>query len=118
MYQRDVQLDLVMYGSFLILQGNMVALHLYDNGTENGLMETILLPKGQQGAWVYETVKNLDGVYYDYEVTVDGVRRRTADPYARAAGVNGYRSMVLDLRRTDPNGWDMDKAPEKTPEIL
>ena len=94
----------------------VVALHLYDNGTENGLMETILLPKGEQGVWIYETVRNLDGVYYDYEVTVDGVRRRTADPYARAAGVNGSRSMVLDLRRTDPEGWDMDQAPAKTPE--
>ncbi len=30
----------------------------------------------------------------------------TADPYARAAGVNGARSMIVDLARTDPPGWN------------
>ena len=93
-----------------------VALHLYSNGTADGLLETVLLPKGERGVWSYETQQNLDGVYYDYEVTVDGVRRRTADPYARACGVNGARSMVLDLRRTDPRDWEKDCPPAKTPE--
>ena len=82
-----------------------VALHLYDNGTFGGLLETVLLPRGEKGVWTYETLRNLDGVYYDFDVTVDGIRRRTADPYARACGLNGNRSMVLDLRRTDPKGW-------------
>ena len=35
----------------------------------------------------------------------------TADPYARAAGVNGARSMIVDLARTDPPGWEQDKRP-------
>lgn len=38
----------------------------------------------------------------------DGV----ADPWAHAAGVNGRRSMVVDLPRTDPEGWDADRMPE------
>jgi len=93
-----------------------VALHLYANGTGGGLLETVLLPQGEQGVWCYETCRNLDGVYYEYEVTVDGVRRRTADPYARACGINGSRSMVLDLKRTNPNGWKEDRPPEKPTE--
>lgn len=36
---------------------------------------------------------------------------RSADPYARACGLNGKRSMVVDLRQTDPEGWEADKAP-------
>jgi len=95
-----------------------VALHLYDNGTFGGLLETVLLPKGEKGIWTYETKQNLDGVYYDFDVTVDGIRRRTADPYARACGLNGNRSMVLDLKRTDPRGWDEDQAPAKQPEDI
>ena len=93
-----------------------VALHLYDNGTFGGLLETILLPKGERGVWTYETRQNLDGVYYDFDVTVEGVRRRTADPYARACGLNGHRSMVLDLRRTDPKGWAEDCPPPRAAE--
>lgn len=95
-----------------------VALHLYDNGTFGGLLETVLLPRGEKGVWTYETLRNLDGVYYDFDVTVDGIRRRTADPYARACGLNGNRSMVLDLRRTDPKGWSEDKAPARQPEDI
>ena len=34
-----------------------------------------------------------------------------ADPYARAAGVNGERSMILDTARTDPPGWEHDRRP-------
>ena len=37
---------------------------------------------------------------------------RVADPWAHAAGVNGRRSMVVDLPRTDPEGWDADRMPE------
>ena len=79
-------------------------------------MEVIPMTKKEKGAWEYETPENLDGVYYDYAVKVDGKIYETPDPYANACGVNGIRSMVLDLRRTDPANWQADKAPEKTPE--
>ena len=32
--------------------------------------------------------------------------QEATDPYARAAGVNGNRSMVVDLSTTDPENWD------------
>ncbi len=38
-----------------------------------------------------------DWWYYDFLVTAGGKTRSTADPYARACGVNGERSMVVDL---------------------
>lgn len=90
-----------------------VVLHCYDNGVFGGGLETVLLTKGERGVWTYRTPQNLDGVYYDYDITVDGIRRRTADPYARACGLNGNRSMVLDLSRTDPPSWSFDHAPGK-----
>ena len=30
------------------------------------------------------------------------------DPYAKAAGVNGDRAMVVDLTETNPAGWEQD----------
>ena len=93
-----------------------VALHFYTDGKLGSPAETVFPEKGENGTWVYRTERNLDGLYYDYEVTVDGETRRTADPYAKACGVNGERSMVLDLRRTDPDGWEHDQAPAHTPE--
>ena len=93
-----------------------VFLHFYSKGDGSAVLETVPMEKGKQGVWFYKTTLNLDGRYYDFDVTVDGVTRRTADPYAKACGVNGKRSMVIDLKKTNPEGWEQDQAPAATPE--
>ena len=93
-----------------------VFLNLYRSGSGGSATETIPMTKGEKGVWHFETSRNLNLWYYDFDVTVDGTTRRTADPYAKACGINGYRSMVVDLPSTDPEGWEKDKAPAHTPE--
>lgn len=61
--------------------------------------------RGQFGVWHWHSDQDLHGVYYDFVLTIDGEMIRTADPYAKACGINGQRSMLVDLRRTDPQGW-------------
>lgn len=65
---------------------------------------------GQYGVWYWHSDLDLHGVYYDFVLTIEGKQVRTADPYAKACGVNGRRSMLVDLRRTDPEGWEEEKA--------
>ena len=56
---------------------------------------------------------DLHGVYYDFILRdEDGHETRSADPWAAACGVDGDRSMVVDLRRTDPEGWEADRPVE------
>ena len=93
-----------------------VVLHLYEDGAEGEPIESALMVSDANGLWIYENEANLDGVYYDFDVTCGGVCRRTADPYARACGLNGKRSMVIDLSRTDPEGWMEDAAPAEEPD--
>lgn len=95
-----------------------VSLRLYRAGN-GGLPEQVLpmVPK-EKGIWEYETPENLDGIYYDYVVAADGSIYETADPYGTACGVNGIRSMVLDLQQTDPENWQLDKAPALQPEQI
>lgn len=70
------------------------------------------LTPGAQGTWLVRCDGIGHGVYYDYLVRFpDGTVHRTADPWARAAGVNGRRSMVVDLKLTDPQGWTLDRRP-------
>ena len=88
-----------------------VTVYLYRDGTGGESYRHVRLEPTEKGVWKWRSHKNLAGVYYDYDVTVDGVCRRTADPWARACGLNGNRSMVVDLRATDPQGWSEDKAP-------
>lgn len=74
------------------------------------------LTRGDRGVWSLALEGDLHGVYYDYEVEAGGLVRRTGDPYATACGRNGARSMVADLSRTNPAGFERDAAPPLQPE--
>ena len=62
-----------------------------------------------QGVWSVTLPENLHGKYYAYEVLTPEGKVVAADPYAKSAGVNGVKSMVVDLAQTNPEGWDSDK---------
>ena len=95
-----------------------VDLRLYDNGS-TGEAETIIPMKlCERGVWEYSVNENLSGKYYDFALKIKGKVRISADPYAKACGVNGKRSMIIDLNTTNPNGWEEDKAPTKGAEDI
>ena len=88
-----------------------VSLLLYREGRGGEPLARQQMHPDAKGTWVAQRVGNLNGLYYTYLVTVDGVAREACDPYARAVGVNGERAMVLDLKSTDPEGWEDDHDP-------
>lgn len=90
-----------------------VRVNLYKEGTGDAAewKRQLKMQREEQGVWAAEKKGNLSGIYYTYEVTVGGVTREACDPYARTTGVNGERAMVLDLRSTNPKGWEQDKSP-------
>ena len=61
------------------------------------------------GTWTASLNGDKSGLIYNYRVTVDGVLREAVDPYVRATTVNGLRGVVVDLSKTDPNGWSTKK---------
>ena len=89
-----------------------VAVKLYKTGSseEKGAQDisTTAMTKGENGVWSATLEGDKKNLYYTYLVTINGVTRETADIYAKAAGVNGNRSMVVDLPSTDPEGWSKD----------
>ena len=68
------------------------------------------------GVWSFDGDASLEGTYYDFVIEVEGEVFISPDPYAKAAGVNGRRSQLLDLKTTNPDGWEADVAPEKESE--
>ena len=46
------------------------------------------------GTWVAAKTGDLNGVYYTYQVEIDGKTDEACDTYARTTGVNGKRAMV------------------------
>lgn len=95
-----------------------VQLNLFRSGDGGEAYEILSLTRGERGIWQLRTPENLHGVYYTYTVTADGIVRETGDPYARACGLNGRRSMVIDLAATDPEDWANDRAPSLPPENI
>ena len=90
-----------------------VKINLYKSGTSgtDDLIEQLDMNPDVQGTWVAEKQGDLNGVYYTYQVTVNGETVEACDPYARATGVNGQRAMILDLDSTNPEGWEEDADP-------
>ena len=92
-----------------------VTVTLYHKGDGGAVLGTEPLVRGAQGVWSVWLPGEQHGRYYTFAVTVDGITRETGDPYARAAGVNGVRSMIVDLARTAPSGWERDVRPNIPP---
>ena len=92
-----------------------VTVTLYHKGDGGAVLDTKPLVRGAQGVWSIWLPGEQHGRYYTFAVTVDGITRETGDPYARAAGVNGVRSMIVDLARTAPSGWERDVRPTIPP---
>ncbi|MBQ1545972.1 MAG: type I pullulanase [Clostridia bacterium] len=61
------------------------------------------------GVWSATIEGDLLNKYYTYYVYSGKKGKETVDIYAKAAGVNGNRGMIVDLDSTDPEGWDNDK---------
>lgn len=52
------------------------------------------------------------GLTYRYRLTfIDSTVTETVDPYSKAVTVNGQRSVVVDLDKTNPEGWGKRMAP-------
>lgn len=89
-----------------------VVLNLYETGNGNDRIESIPMVPDVKGTWYLEKSGDLHGIYYTYSVTVDGNTKEAVDPYAKAAGANGIRGMVINLDATDPEGFVNEKKPE------
>ena len=84
-----------------------VVLNLFESGHEGTAYKTVDMTKGDKGVWAHTEACG-HGTYYTYTVTTSVGTQEAVDPYAKAAGLNGNRGMVVDLSRTNPTGWDSD----------
>ena len=71
------------------------------------------MTKGDKSVFACEVndLGELHGKFYTYVIETDGESVETADPYCVACGANSLRSMVVDLAKTNPAGWDKDVKP-------
>lgn len=94
-------------------EAKSITLNLYatgsdlENGAENLGSHSLKLDSST-GVWSVALEGDYKNVYYTYTVNSKIGAKETFDIYAKACGVNGNRSMVVDLDSTDPEGWEKD----------
>lgn len=89
------------------------AVKLYASGTPGAddLICQIPMTADRSGTWIAHLNGDWNKKYYTYLVDVDDRTIEACDPYAKAAGVNGRRAMILDMESTNPAGWKQDANP-------
>lgn len=77
------------------------------------LVESYVMEKSETEAlWSYYLPGNQHGLTYRYRlIFVGGMVNTSVDPYSKAVTVNGARSVVLNLEKTNPEGWGERMAP-------
>ena len=91
-----------------------VRVNIFEHGSDNegdagSIMSRAMSLDKTTGVWSVTINGDLLNKYYSYSVTHGKTTKETADVYAKACGVNGQRSMVVDLSTTNPDGWENDK---------
>ena len=90
-------------------EAEAVKLNLYKQGEGDNLIEQHVMKKSVNGTYVFEKQGDCSGIYYTYTVVNHGDEQEAVDPYTKAAGVNGRRGMVINLEKTNPQGFELDE---------
>ncbi len=85
---------------------------IYSEATGGEAIIRKFMGKGETGELGTLIRQDLKGLFYAFKVKVNGQwSEEVPDPYAKAVGVNGKRAMVVDLKESNPSGWEKDKGP-------
>lgn len=90
-----------------------VYIRIYADGTGSNMIETLPMEKHWTGCWQVEILRSLEGCFYTYVYEFEHSKYFEAvDLYAKSCGVNGGRSAIVNMEKTNPFGWDDVKRPE------
>ena len=91
-----------------------VRVQLYNVGEGSKAVKTVRMKKiphqvrdEENSIWTAVVRGDLKGKFYTFDIG----KGECPGVFAKAVGVNGRRGAVLDLRETDPEGWDDDSRP-------
>lgn len=89
-----------------------VTLRLFEKGAGGLPVQTNEMLPAENGTWLATIEGDLVGKFYTFQAKINAAwLQETADPYAKATGVNGIRAQIVDLDQTDPEGWENDTKP-------
>lgn len=96
-------------------QKQKVQVRIYDEEQGGKAVRTVRMKAVGDDRWEATVKGNLDGKFYTFNIG----RGECPGVFAKAVGVNGQRGAIIDMKQTDPEGWENDRRPEvKSPADL
>ncbi len=99
-----------------------VEVHLYNKNNHHKEIGSKTLTRAQKGVWEITLEpkefnrKNIDGVFYQYQVDAFGMSRKALDPYAKSMAEftpkgkdRVGKAAIIDLKKASPENFDSDK---------
>lgn len=112
----DLELKVDSVGTHFTLwspAASAVKVYIYDADRNTAAVDSIAMTRGPQGIWRASVPGQLYGMFYTFRVSVDGRQLpETPGIWAKAVGTNGHRAAIIDMERTNPQGWENDRGPE------
>ena len=113
----DLELTIDRNGYHFCLWSPMadsVRVNIYKHGQGRNLVTTFLLtPDAATGTWRGTSTDNLMNHFYTFQIHTGGKwLDETPGVWAKAVGVNGKRAAIIDLAKTNPEGWGADHGPK------
>lgn len=87
--------------------------NLYDTDLGGETIEVVPMQRGNDGTWNARLNGDRKGIFYTFQVKTKGKwLEETPGIFAKTVGTNGQRAMIMNIRDTNPEGWNNDKSPE------
>ena len=102
--------------SFWSNAAEQMEVRIYDNAQcsmhNAQCSKVISLTKGENDYWTATVEGDLEGKYYTVRSYQNGEWSQEAPGiFAKAVSVNGQRAAIIDMTKTNPEGWDKDVRP-------
>jgi len=87
-----------------------VEIELYNYYKNNEPQETFDMFKDINGTWTIKLKGNYAGKYYLFAINFGDRIEETIDPYAKGLAPNSQMGLIVNLKKTNPKGWESDKG--------
>ena len=80
-------------------------LRIYEAGRGGKVEKKIKMKQTSENVWETTISGDLKGKFYTFDIG----RGETPGVFAKAVGINGKRGAIVDMKTTNPSGWNSDR---------
>ena len=80
-------------------------LRIYEAGKGGKVEKKIKMKQTSENVWETTISGDLKGKFYTFDIG----RGETPGVFAKAVGINGKRGAIVDMKTTNPSGWNSDR---------